>query len=49
MTMWLYAVFVIISLVIMIQIYLKLATKWCRSQLCLLGKTVIVTGANTGT
>lgn len=30
------------------KIYLKFTTKWCQSQACLLGKTAIVTGANTG-
>ncbi|CAH1103788.1 unnamed protein product [Psylliodes chrysocephalus] len=31
-----------------IQIYLKYITKWCKSKVCLVGKTVIVTGANAG-
>ncbi|XP_060526184.1 retinol dehydrogenase 11-like [Cylas formicarius] len=30
------------------KIYLKLVMAWCRSQVCLVGKTVVVTGANTG-
>ncbi|KAJ8933510.1 hypothetical protein NQ318_003402, partial [Aromia moschata] len=28
--------------------YVKLRTRWCISKVCLLGKTAIVTGANTG-
>ncbi|XP_068897864.1 retinol dehydrogenase 12-like isoform X2 [Tenebrio molitor] len=31
-----------------VKIYIKLTTKWARSPTCLLGKTVIVTGSNTG-
>lgn len=31
-----------------LKVYLKLTTGWCRSNVCLVGKTAIVTGANTG-
>ncbi|XP_044270835.1 retinol dehydrogenase 12-like [Tribolium madens] len=33
---------------LILKIYLKLRTKWCRSPKCLIGKTTIITGANTG-
>lgn len=33
---------------VIILINHKLALKWCRSPTCLVGKTVVVTGANTG-
>lgn len=31
-----------------LKLYLKLTTGLCKSQVCLKGKTAIVTGANTG-
>ncbi|EFA09601.1 retinol dehydrogenase 11 [Tribolium castaneum] len=31
-----------------IKIYLKLTTGWCKSRTCLLGKTALITGANSG-
>ncbi|XP_066250709.1 retinol dehydrogenase 11-like [Euwallacea similis] len=31
-----------------IKLYIKLTTGWCKSNVCLIGKTAIVTGANTG-
>jgi retinol dehydrogenase-11 len=34
--------------VLLVKTYAKLTTGWCRSQTCLVGKTAIVTGANTG-
>lgn len=33
---------------VIFKLYLKLTTGWCRSNVCLVGKTVIVTGANAG-
>jgi len=39
---------VILVIGIVFKIYLKLTTGWCRSATCLVGKTAIVTGANTG-
>ncbi|EFA09602.1 retinol dehydrogenase 11 [Tribolium castaneum] len=30
------------------KIYFKLTTGWCKSQTCLVGKTALITGANTG-
>lgn len=38
----------IATFVVIIKLYLKLTVGWCRSQVCLKGKTAIVTGANTG-
>lgn len=31
-----------------LKVCIKLTTGWCRSNVCLVGKTAIVTGANTG-
>lgn len=31
-----------------LKLYIKVSTGICRSQVCLKGKTAIVTGANTG-
>jgi retinol dehydrogenase-11 len=31
-----------------LKIYTRLTIGWCKSQTCLVGKTTIVTGANTG-
>ncbi|KAJ3643648.1 hypothetical protein Zmor_026347 [Zophobas morio] len=39
---------IIFVLVIAFKIYMKVTTGWCRSHTCLVGKTAIVTGANTG-
>lgn len=39
------AVFLIL---VLFKLYLKLTTGWCTSNVCLVGKTAIVTGANTG-
>ncbi|XP_019879193.2 retinol dehydrogenase 11 [Aethina tumida] len=39
---------VIGALLAIAKLYIKLTTGWCRSQTCLVGKTAIVTGANTG-
>ncbi|XP_049824178.1 retinol dehydrogenase 11 [Aethina tumida] len=36
------------ALLAIAKLYIKLTTGWCRSQTCLVGKTAIVTGANTG-
>ncbi|XP_023011679.2 retinol dehydrogenase 11 isoform X1 [Leptinotarsa decemlineata] len=33
---------------LILKIYTKVKTSWCKSKVCLIGKTVIVTGANTG-
>ncbi|XP_066261128.1 retinol dehydrogenase 11-like [Euwallacea similis] len=33
---------------IAIKVFIKLRTGWCKSNVCLVGKTVIVTGANSG-
>ncbi|XP_060529998.1 retinol dehydrogenase 13-like isoform X2 [Cylas formicarius] len=45
----LYSLFFWIALgLVCFRIYLKLMTGWCRSQVCLVGKTALVTGANTG-
>lgn len=41
-------VFIIIAVVFLFKIYLRLSTGWNRSPRCLIGKTAIVTGANTG-
>lgn len=41
----LFAVFLIL---VLFRLYLKLTTGWCTSNVCLVGKTAIVTGANTG-
>lgn len=41
--------FTIISLLVVIyKFYYKLTIGICRSQVCLVGKTAIVTGSNTG-
>ncbi|CAH1374882.1 hypothetical protein MTP99_016245 [Tenebrio molitor] len=40
-------VFILISAIVA-KLYLKLITGWCRSQQCMVGKTAIITGANTG-
>ncbi|XP_063920323.1 retinol dehydrogenase 11-like [Zophobas morio] len=39
---------IIFALLIVFKIYMKVTTGWCRSHTCLVGKTAIVTGANTG-
>mgnify|MGYP005984370703 FL=1 len=39
---------IIFVLLIVFKIYMKVTTGWCRSHTCLVGKTAIVTGANTG-
>nr|AEE63202.1 unknown [Dendroctonus ponderosae] len=36
------------AVLVAIKLYVKLTTGWCRSNVCLVGKTAIVTGANTG-
>nr|XP_969508.2 PREDICTED: uncharacterized protein LOC657996 [Tribolium castaneum] len=44
-------IFVIVFLLIfgvILKIYIKFTTGWCRSKTCLVGKTAIITGANTG-
>ncbi|XP_050301632.1 retinol dehydrogenase 12-like [Anthonomus grandis grandis] len=49
--MWLHlisAVLFIIIAVIAAKLYVKLTTGWCYSNVCLIGKTVIITGANSG-
>nr|CAI5826494.1 unnamed protein product [Callosobruchus analis] len=38
----------IAGFLVLFKVYLKLSTGWCKSKVCLVGKTVIVTGANTG-
>ncbi|VEN55749.1 unnamed protein product [Callosobruchus maculatus] len=38
----------IAGFLVLLKVYLKLTTGWCESKVCLVGKTVIVTGANTG-
>nr|XP_023022285.1 retinol dehydrogenase 11-like [Leptinotarsa decemlineata] len=38
--------FVLIALAI--KVYLKVTTRWCQNKVCLVGKTVVVTGANSG-
>ncbi|EFA10518.1 retinol dehydrogenase 12 [Tribolium castaneum] len=43
-----YAIFCVVLAPLILKIYLKLSTKWCRSHKCLTGKTAIITGANTG-
>lgn len=40
--------FAIVLILLLFKIYLKLTTGWCTSNVCLVGKTAIVTGANTG-
>lgn len=40
--------FWIIGILGVLKLYIKLTTEWCRSNVCLVGKTAIVTGANTG-
>ncbi|XP_030748250.1 retinol dehydrogenase 12-like [Sitophilus oryzae] len=39
---------VLVLFLVLAKIYIKLTTGWCRSNVCLVGKTVIVTGSNTG-
>ncbi|CAG9773773.1 unnamed protein product [Ceutorhynchus assimilis] len=34
--------------VLAFKLWVKLTTGWCRSNVCLIGKTAIITGANTG-
>ncbi|KAJ8957986.1 hypothetical protein NQ318_001987 [Aromia moschata] len=49
--MYMYFVIIICSVVLMLlllKIYIKSTTGWCHSQVCLKGKTVLVTGANCG-
>jgi retinol dehydrogenase-11 len=38
----------ILGALLAFKIYLRLTIGWCKSQTCLVGKTTIVTGANTG-
>lgn len=37
------------ALAVILKIYIKLRTGWCKSNTCLVGKTAIITGANAGT
>lgn len=41
-------VLILLAIAASLKIFMKLTTGWCRSQSCLVGKTAIVTGANTG-
>ncbi|KAJ3643175.1 hypothetical protein Zmor_025900 [Zophobas morio] len=38
----------IVIFCIFVRIYLSWPTRWCRSEKCLIGKTAVITGANTG-
>lgn len=38
----------VIGILIVLKVYLKLSTRWCQSNGCLIGKTAIITGANKG-
>lgn len=38
----------LVLFLVIAKLYIKLTTGWCRSNVCLVGKTVIVTGGNTG-
>lgn len=46
--MFLWIIFCIALVSVICKLAIKLTTGWCRSQVCLKGKTAIVTGANTG-
>lgn len=47
--MWIYYfVLLVVIVVLLLKCYLKFTTGWCNSYTCLVGKTAIVTGANTG-
>ncbi|KAF7285876.1 hypothetical protein GWI33_009553 [Rhynchophorus ferrugineus] len=43
-----YSIFWVVVGLISYKIWLKLTTGWCTSNVCLVGKTVIVTGGNSG-
>lgn len=43
-----YIVIVEFLVVIFVFLYWKLRAKWCKNMRCLVGKTVIITGANKG-
>ncbi|CAG9861522.1 unnamed protein product [Phyllotreta striolata] len=45
---WYSAVFVICVILIATKLYHLLTKGWCRSKVCLVGKTVLVTGSNRG-
>lgn len=40
--------FWVILVLLVFKLYIKTTTAWCKSNVCLIGKTAIVTGANTG-
>ncbi|XP_044269115.1 retinol dehydrogenase 11-like [Tribolium madens] len=42
------AILILFSIFAVVKIYLKLTTGRCRSHTCLVGKTAIITGSNTG-
>ncbi|XP_044271632.1 retinol dehydrogenase 11-like isoform X2 [Tribolium madens] len=44
----LFIIFILIISSIIIKIYLRLTIVKCNSQMCLIGKTALITGANTG-
>ncbi|XP_050293675.1 retinol dehydrogenase 11-like [Anthonomus grandis grandis] len=48
METWIDVLLCIVLILLVLKLYLKLTTGWCNSQVNLLGKTVIITGANTG-
>ncbi|XP_044268105.1 retinol dehydrogenase 11-like [Tribolium madens] len=41
-------IFAILAIFAIAKIYFKLTTGWCKSQTCLVGRTALITGANTG-
>ncbi|XP_050297543.1 uncharacterized protein LOC126736916 [Anthonomus grandis grandis] len=43
-----YLVFWLAIILIIVKLFIKLTTGWCRSNVCLVGKTAVITGANTG-
>ncbi|XP_030768337.1 retinol dehydrogenase 11-like [Sitophilus oryzae] len=43
-----YTAFWLVIAVISYKLWVKLSTGWCKSNVCLVGKTAIITGGNTG-
>ncbi|XP_044267573.1 retinol dehydrogenase 11-like [Tribolium madens] len=42
------AIALVFAIFAITKIYLKLTTGWCKSQTCLVGRTALITGANSG-
>ncbi|CAG9861530.1 unnamed protein product [Phyllotreta striolata] len=42
------SIVIVVAVVLCVKLYMKYITKWCKSKVCLVGKTVIITGGNAG-